>query len=53
MVEGRSNLEIQNILELEEHTFYRYMAKIHEIDQALFAEQEKKNDRNRNWHAQR
>jgi hypothetical protein len=42
MVEGRSNLEIQNILELEERTFYRYMAKIHEIDQALFAEQEKK-----------
>jgi hypothetical protein len=42
MVEGRSNLEIQNILELEERTFYRYMAKIHQIDQALFAEQEKK-----------
>jgi hypothetical protein len=42
MVEGRSNLEIQNILQLEERTFYRYMAKIHQIDQALFAEQEKK-----------
>jgi hypothetical protein len=42
MIEGRSNLEIQNILELEERTFYRYMAKINEIDQALFAEQEKK-----------
>lgn len=42
MIEGRSNLEIQNILELEERTFYRYMAKIHQIDQALFAEQEKK-----------
>jgi hypothetical protein len=42
MVEGRSNLEIQNILQLEERTFYRYMAKIHEIDQALFAEQQKK-----------
>jgi hypothetical protein len=42
MVEGRSNLEIQNILQLEERTFYRYMAKIYEIDQALFAEQEKK-----------
>ena len=42
MIEGRSNLEIQNILQLEERTFYRYMAKIHQIDQALFAEQEKK-----------
>jgi hypothetical protein len=42
MVEGRSNLEIQNILQLEERTYYRYMAKINEIDQALFAEQEKK-----------
>ena len=42
MVEGRSNLEIQNILQLEERTFYRYMAKIYEIDQVLFAEQEKK-----------
>jgi hypothetical protein len=42
IVEGRSNLEIQNILQLEERTFYRYMVKIHQIDQALFAEQEKK-----------
>ncbi|HEX2230612.1 MAG TPA: hypothetical protein VHG34_00325, partial [Nitrososphaeraceae archaeon] len=42
MVEGRSNIEIQNILRLEERTFYRYMAKIYELDQALFAEQEKK-----------
>jgi hypothetical protein len=42
MVEGRSNSEIQNILELEERTFYRYMAKINEIDQVLFAEEEKK-----------
>jgi DNA-binding CsgD family transcriptional regulator len=42
IVEGRSNLEIQNILQLEERTFYRYMAKIHQIDQVLFAEQEKK-----------
>lgn len=42
MIEGRSNLEIQNILHLEERTFYRYMAKIHQIDQVLFAEQEKK-----------
>jgi cell division septum initiation protein DivIVA len=42
MIEGRSNLEIQNILQLEERTSYRYMAKIHQIDQALFAEQEKK-----------
>jgi DNA-binding CsgD family transcriptional regulator len=42
MVEGRSNLEIQNILQLEGRTFYRYKAKIYEIDQALFAEQEKK-----------
>jgi DNA-binding CsgD family transcriptional regulator len=42
IVEGRSNLEIQEILQLEERTFYRYMAKIHQIDQALFAEQEKK-----------
>jgi hypothetical protein len=42
IVEGRSNLEIQNILQLEERTFYRYMAKIYEIDQALFVEQEKK-----------
>lgn len=42
MIEGRSNLEIQNILQLEERTFYRYMAKIHQIDQVLSAEQEKK-----------
>ena len=42
MVEGRSNSEIQNILQLEERTFYRYMAKIYEIDQALFDEQENK-----------
>jgi DNA-binding CsgD family transcriptional regulator len=42
IVEGRSNSEIQNILQLEERTFYRYMAKIYEIDQTLFAEQEKK-----------
>ena len=42
MIEGRSNLEIQNILQLEERTFYRYMAKIHQIDQVLFAKQEKK-----------
>jgi DNA-binding CsgD family transcriptional regulator len=42
MVEGRSNSEIQNILQLEERTFYRYMAKIHQIDQVLFAEQERK-----------
>lgn len=41
IVEGRSNLEIQSILQLNERTFYRYMAKIHEIDQALFLEQEK------------
>jgi len=42
IVERRSNLEIQNILQLEERTFYRYMAKINEIDQVLFAKQEKK-----------
>jgi hypothetical protein len=42
IVEGRSNSEIQNILQLNERTFYRYMAKVYEIDQALFAEQEKK-----------
>jgi DNA-binding CsgD family transcriptional regulator len=42
MIEGRSNLEIQDILQLEERTFYRYMAKIYERDQVLFAEQEKK-----------
>ncbi len=42
MVEGRSKLEIQNILQLEERTYYRYMTKIHEIDQALFEEQGKK-----------
>ena len=42
IVEGRSNIEIQDILQLEERTFYRYMAKIYEIDRALFAEQEKK-----------
>jgi hypothetical protein len=42
IVEGRSNSEIQDILQLEERTFYRYMAKIHEIDQALFAEEEKR-----------
>jgi ATP/maltotriose-dependent transcriptional regulator MalT len=43
IVEGRSNSEIQDILQLNGRTFYRYMAKIYEIDQALFAEQEKKN----------
>jgi DNA-binding CsgD family transcriptional regulator len=42
IVEGWSNSEIQDILQLNERTFYRYMAKIYEIDQALFAEQEKK-----------
>ena len=42
IVEGRSNTEIQNTLQLKERTFYRYMAKIYEIDQALFDEQEKK-----------
>jgi hypothetical protein len=42
IIEGRSNSEIQDILKLEERTFYRYMAKIYEIDQALFAEQGKK-----------
>jgi DNA-binding CsgD family transcriptional regulator len=42
IVDGRSNLEIQDILQLEERTFYRYMAKIYEIDQVLFTEQEKK-----------
>ena len=42
IVEGRSNSEIQDTLQLEERTFYRYMAKIYEIDQALFAEQQKK-----------
>ena len=42
IVEGWSNLEIQEILHLEERTFYRYMARIYEIDQALFDEQEKK-----------
>jgi hypothetical protein len=41
ITEGRSNLEIQDILQLEERTFYRYMHKIYKIDQALFAEQEK------------
>jgi hypothetical protein len=42
IVEGRSNSEIQDILQLEERTFYRYMAKIHQIDQVLFAEEERK-----------
>lgn len=42
MVEGCSNLEIQSISQLEERTFYRYIAKIYEIDQALFDEQDKK-----------
>jgi hypothetical protein len=42
IIEGRSNLEIQDILQLEQRTFYRYMAKIHEMDRALFVEQEKK-----------
>lgn len=42
VVEGRSNSEIQDILQLEERTFYRYMSKIYEIDKALFAKQEKK-----------
>lgn len=42
IVEGRSNSEIQDILQLEERTFYRYMAKIYEIDQTLFIEQERK-----------
>ena len=42
IVEGRSNLEIQDILQLEQRTFYRYMAKIYEMDRVLFVEQEKK-----------
>jgi DNA-binding CsgD family transcriptional regulator len=42
IVEGRSNSEIQEMLQLEERTFYRHMSKIYEIDQAQFAEQEKK-----------
>jgi hypothetical protein len=42
LVEGQSNLDIQSILQLNERTFYRYMAKIYKIDQALFVEQEKK-----------
>jgi hypothetical protein len=42
IVEELSNSEIQEVLQLEDRTFYRYMAKIYEIDQALFAEQEKK-----------
>ncbi len=42
ITEGHSNLEIQEILQLEERTFYRYMARIYEIDQALFDEQEKR-----------
>ncbi len=42
IIEGWSNLEIQNILLLEERTFYRYMARIYEIDRALFAEEGKK-----------
>jgi hypothetical protein len=42
IVKGRSKSEIQNILQLEERTFYRHMAKIYEIDQALFAEEERK-----------
>ena len=41
VVEGQSNLEIQRLLGLNERTFYRYMAKIHQIDNALFLEQEK------------
>ena len=39
--QGYSNPEIQDILQLEERTFYRYLKKIYEIDKALFEEQEK------------
>ena len=40
IVEGQSNLEIQDILGLNERTFYRYTAKIYKIDKKLFLEQE-------------
>jgi DNA-binding CsgD family transcriptional regulator len=39
---GKTNLEIQDILHLNERTFYRHMAKIHKIDNTLFLEQEQK-----------
>ena|SRR5215218_8430597 len=40
--EGRNNLEIQNILQLGWRTFYRYMVKIYEIDQACLTNKRKK-----------
>jgi ribulose bisphosphate carboxylase small subunit len=41
LTEGWTNLEIQEYLQLNERTFYWYMAKINEIDYALFLKQEK------------
>jgi DNA-binding CsgD family transcriptional regulator len=42
IVEGCNNMEIQSTLQLNERTFYRYMVKIYQIDQALFLKQEEK-----------
>jgi DNA-binding CsgD family transcriptional regulator len=42
IVEGRSNSEIQDILQLEERTFYRYMAKIYDIDKPCLPNKRKK-----------
>ena len=36
LAEGYSNIKIIKILQLEERTFYRYMARIYEQDKAYF-----------------
>ena len=41
ITEGYNNVEIQDTLQLDERTFYRYMNRIHKMDQAIFEEQGK------------
>jgi DNA-binding CsgD family transcriptional regulator len=40
MAEGYTNKEIMEMLQLEERTFYRYMARIYEQDKAYFQKQD-------------
>jgi DNA-binding CsgD family transcriptional regulator len=40
LVEGYTNKEIIEMLQLEERTFYRYMARIYEQDKAYFEKQD-------------
>jgi DNA-binding CsgD family transcriptional regulator len=40
LAEGYTNKEIMEMLQLEERTFYRYMARIYEQDKAYFEKQD-------------